>query len=476
MTRTCIGFAVLGLLLSGPAFAQAPQMPPAFEAADVHVRARSSNPNPFMTGGVLRAGRYDLRNATMLDLIRTAYDVDPETILGGPSWLEVGRYDLVAKAPATATQETARVMLQTLLADRFKLVIHPETKPQSGYALTASAQHKLQQATGAGVSGCQPQPPPPAAPGSVPSVVLSCRNVTIASFARTLRQFGLGYIELPVTDMTGLSGSWDFELKWTPRALMPTAGADGVTLSDAIDQQLGLKIALQNISTAVLVVDSVNERPTDNPSGVAEGLPAPPPAEFEVAEIKLSAPDTRPNGRLQPGGRIDFQGLTLRQLVNLAWDINDDQLVAGAPKWFDDTRYSLVARASTAVAGAGDTMQIDIDDLRLMLRSLLIERFKMATHYEDRPVNAYTLVAVNPKLTKADPSNRTRYRNGPALNQRDPRDANPIVGRMVTVQNMTMAQFADNLQRMAPGYLRMQVADDTGAPYRCSMRWNGSSG
>jgi uncharacterized protein (TIGR03435 family) len=97
-----------------------------------------------------------------------------------------------------------------------------------------------------------------------------------------------------------------------------------------------------------------------------------------------------------------------------------------------------------------------------MLRSLLIERFKMATHYEDRPVNAYTLVAVNPKLTKADLSNRTRYRNGPTLNQRDPRDTNPIVGRMVTVQNMTMAQFADNLQRMAPGYLRMQVADDTG--------------
>jgi uncharacterized protein (TIGR03435 family) len=100
-----------------------------------------------------------------------------------------------------------------------------------------------------------------------------------------------------------------------------------------------------------------------------------------------------------------------------------------------------------------------------MLRALLVERFKLATHYEDRPVDAYTLVAAKPKLAKADPSSRTRWKEGPqALNAsaKDPRDANPTIGRLVTVQNMTMAQFADTLQRIAPGYIHMPVTDATG--------------
>jgi uncharacterized protein (TIGR03435 family) len=157
----------------------------------------------------------------------------------------------------------------------------------------------------------------------------------------------------------------------------------------------------------------VNQKPTDDPSGLAQSLPPPPPAEFEVADIKPSMPGTNVNGRLQPGGRLDLQGFTLKMLINLAWDINDDEMLAGAPKWLDSTRYNLLAKTSTAVTGPANAMQIDIDDLRLMLRALLVERFKLATHYEDRPVSAYTLTAAKPKLTKADPLNRTGWKEGP---------------------------------------------------------------
>jgi len=65
-----------------------------------------------MSGGVLRNGRYDLRNATMVDLITTAYNVQPDVVLGGPTWLETRRFDIVAKAPDGTRQDALRTMLQ----------------------------------------------------------------------------------------------------------------------------------------------------------------------------------------------------------------------------------------------------------------------------------------------------------------------------------------------------------------------------
>ncbi len=123
------------LLLWEVAFGQA------FQVADVHVSAPSRNQN--MQGGVLQAGRYDLRRATMLDLIKTAYGVDADTVFGGPSWLEWDRYDVVAKAPPGTPAATVRLMLQGLLADRFKLVVHKDTKPIQGFVLSqGKGKHK----------------------------------------------------------------------------------------------------------------------------------------------------------------------------------------------------------------------------------------------------------------------------------------------------------------------------------------------
>ena len=102
------------------AWAQAPTARPAFDIADVHASPHSTN--YFMQGGTMRGGRFEIKRATMLDLISTAYGVDTEFVLSGPAWLETGHFDVIAKAPRDTSQDDAIKMLQTLLADRFKLI------------------------------------------------------------------------------------------------------------------------------------------------------------------------------------------------------------------------------------------------------------------------------------------------------------------------------------------------------------------
>ena len=455
-------FAAVGIvaLLSGPALAAQSTEAPRFDAADIHIRAHSNNPAPFMSGGVLRAGRYDLRNATMLDLIATAYAVtDSDTILGGPNWLERDRFDIAAKAPNGTSPDTLKLMMQQLLAERFKLAIHKDMRPMSGFALTVGkgGKPKMKEAIGEG-GGCQGVPQAPQ-PNVVPLNIITCKGMTLELFAQQIRGMAGVYITGPVTDLTGLKGYWDFDLKWTGRALLPRAGSDGITFFDAVDQQLGLKLDQQRVSAPVLVVDSVNQKPMDNPSGVAASIPVPPPMEFDVAEIKLSPPDAPTTIRLLPGGRIDAQGVTMKMLMQVAWDITTDDLLSGAPKWFDETKYALVAKTSTAVSGPASNPNVDIDDLKAMLRALVTERFKLKAHYEDRPVTAYTLLVDKPRMAKADPAIRTGWKEGPAPDQKDQRNA--ILARMVTAKNMTMAQFAEDLQRMANGYIRVPVEDAT---------------
>ena len=445
--------------LSSPVFAQTAQNAPKFAAADISLRARTGTTNqPTMTGGVLRGGRYDLRNATMLDLIATAYSVgDSDLITGGPAWLERQRFDIAAKAPEGTSPATVKLMLQDLLADRFKLVSRRETRPTSGFVLQVGKEkHKLKEATGPG-SGCQGTPPPQ--PPPIPMTVGACRGVTMDQFAALLRQIG-GYVNAPVQNQTSLAGYWDFDIAFTPFQALQRAGSDGITLF-AMVERLGLKLEQGSAPAEVFVVASVNAEPTPNPSGVSAAIPLPPPMEFDVAVIKLSPPEvTQPRTRLMPGGRIEGDGITMNQIMQLAWDITTDELVANTPKWWNETRYSILAQTSTAISGVGQDTNIDIDDLKAMLRQLVTERFQTKSHYEDRPVTAYTLLANNPKMAKADPANRTGYREGPAPGQRDQR--NQIVNRMVTVRNMSMPQFAEDLRRIAGGYVRVPIEDQTG--------------
>ena len=439
-------------LLASAVFGQTTDKPPAFESADVHVSPPATNPT--MRGGILRGGRYEVRTATMVDLISAAHNMEPNKILGGPNWLDWDRFDVLAKAPPTS-QENLNVMLQNLLADRFKLVVHKDTKLMPAFALTAGkGKPKMKEVSGSGEPGCQGVPQNPA-PGTVPYQVIACHNMPMATFAGVLRDIGGGnYLPDAVVDQTGLSGTWDFELKWTARNRLAQAGPDGINLLDAVDKQLGLKLEAKKALLPVLIVDSVNQQPTPNEPGVTTKIPPAPPSEFEVADIKPSAPDaTGQNGRMQ-NGRLDLQNFTLKQLIQAAWDLgNNDDMVVGIPKSAESTRYNVVAKVATS----GPLKAQDIDDytLRLMLRGLLAERFGLKAHMEDRPVSAYTMTAAKQtKLQKADPQNRTNCKSGGGTS--------PMLNRLITCQNMNMAQFAVMLQNMVSGYVKAPIKDATG--------------
>jgi uncharacterized protein (TIGR03435 family) len=460
--------------LSGAAFGQSTETTPKFEFADVHVSPKSNT--TYMSGGVLRGSRYEIRRATMLDLIRTAYSVDDASkIQGGPSWLELDRFDVIAKAPPSATQETAKLMLQALLADRFQLKIHTDSRPMDALVLTlGKGKPKLKETEGKGF-GCQNAPnQAPPAPGVIPKITLLCRNLTMEAFAPTLRAIAGGTKVL--VDKTGLEGAWDFDITLTPPGMLRLAGADGISVFDLVDKQLGLKLEEQKIPLPVIVVDSANEKPSDNPAGVTTALPPPPPAEFEVADIKPSPPGENPGGGgLMPGGRIELRGLPLKTLIQVAWDINNpDEMMAGAPKFLDSAKFDVIAKASSVSSGPANAQQIEIDALRLMFQALLIDRFKMKVHYEDRPVSGYVMTAGKPKLQKADPANRTGCHEGPGADGKDPRIATPVLSRLLTCQNMTMAQLAEQLPNLASGYVHTPVLDSTGLtdPYDFTLSFS----
>jgi uncharacterized protein (TIGR03435 family) len=194
-------------------------------------------------------------------------------------------------------------------------------------------------------------------------------------------------------------------------------------------------------------------------------MPPLPPPEFEVATIKPSKPDERGNGRIT-GDQVNLQATPLKFLIIFAWDLNpnDEEAIVGAPKWLDLDHFDIVAKVSSDAEGNAPQSPIPIDpeDLRKMLRALLTDRFKMQTHMEDRPIDAYTMVATNPKLRKADPASRTRCAEGPGPDGKDPRTANPMLNRLISCQNMTMAQIGEKFQELAAGYIHSPVLDATG--------------
>jgi uncharacterized protein (TIGR03435 family) len=428
-----------------------------FEAADVQASPRATNPYTFASGGVLRGGVYDLGKATMLDLLKTAWNVDPDTVFGGPNWLELDRFDVSAKAPPETPPETIRLMLQALLRDRFGLVIHKDTRPMPAFALTAGKnKSKLTDSNGSGPGGCEYQPRLPGATFRV----LTCHNITMEAFVQRLRQMAGDYLAAPVVNETGLERAWDFDLKWNPRSVVLGPDASRTTIFDAVDQQLGLKLAPKTAPGPVLVVDRVSEKPTPNPPDTARLLP-PRTFEFEVADLKLSRPGEPDLARVSRG-RYEVHARSPRVLLYDAFDVpfsSEYDLIAGIPKSAFDERIDIAANLPSETSG--HTGNAFTDDLRLMLRNLLIERFAIKWHYEDRSHSAYTLVSAKPKMKKGDPSHRSSCKEARAI-ANDPRDSNPRLSRLITCQNVTMTQFSALLQGLAPDYPATSVADATG--------------
>ena len=156
-----------------------------------------------------------------------------------------------------------------------------------------------------------PQTPDPAA---VLINQMVRRGVTaMEGLAQTLHDNAGAYISNLAVDSTGPGGVLlDFDIRWTSRASLSRAGADGISIYDAVDKQLGLKLELKTVRSPSSSSTARNEKPSDNPPGITTSLPPPPPAEFEVADIKPSMPDTPTSGNILPGGRLDLKGFNLR--------------------------------------------------------------------------------------------------------------------------------------------------------------------
>lgn len=434
-----------------------------FEAADVHASPHSDNNfNLFMRGPQTRAGRYEIRTATMADLIGAAYGVDADKVYGGPNWLEMDRFDVTGKLPAGSTPNRQKAMLQALLAERFHLVAHTDSKPMPAYLMTVGKHVLLKDADPSAQKGCQGKPRPQNAEPTAP-IEVACHGLTAAEIADNLRNMAGGYLRQPVVDSTGLKGTYDFDIKWTARGQLAAAGADGISIFDAVEKQLGLKLDLQKSPLPVVVVESVDQKPTENASDVGAILPGvAAPKEFEVAIVKLTPPEvTNQRFQIQPSGRIDIENFDLKFIIQQIWQLSDDMII-GAPKWLSDLKVSITAKApSTALVNGQNGPPIDIDSLIAMVKSLVIERFNLQSHMEERPINAYTLVAVKPKMKPADPAGRIKCAEGPGPDQKDVREVRPILGRLINCQNMTMARFADMLQGLAPGYIKVPVLDGT---------------
>src|SRR5579872_5343616 len=449
---------------AGTTDSAAAKAPTEFDIADIH----SSPPRrfPFFDGGFLVNGRYLLRQATLADLIATAYGQKDSTYVnGGPSWLEWDRWDVIAKVPPGTTEASAKEMLQSLLAKRFNLVVHMGSAPMPAYVLTAPAgAGKLKQSDGAGDAGCKGKSQPAnQAAGAVPQILVACHNETMEKFADDVHMMAGGYLTEPVIHSTGLKGAYDFDLKLTGRGKLERAGSEGISIFDAVNKELGLKLTLETAPRTVLIVDSVNETPTPNASDLAKIMPPLPPLQFEVATIKPSATDEKPDGSGIQRDGLSFHALPLKFLIYFAWDLdpNATEQVVGAPKWLDSDKIDVEAKvAPDNMVQGGSTMQgippIALEDLRAMLKQLLIERFQMKTHIEDLPEDTYSLVAVNPKLTKADPTKRARCKVGPGPADR------PILNMLVTCQNVTMAQASELFPTFAAWYLHYPVLDKTG--------------
>ena len=427
----------------------------------VEIRVSDVNTIPQMR--TVRSGdRYELRNATAVDLIATAWGIDAESVMGGPEWVDTNRFDVVIRAPAGSSPEQLKEILQGLLQHRFGLVTHYRTEETPAYTITAGGRSQLQPGNTSEVSGCDLKQNISTAPGvRRPPVTLVCENVSMRAFAKVLSDlreasgYLLGY---PILDRTGLRGAWSFNLKWTPRNAWhadPVA-TDGSTLFDATDNQLGLKVELTSVPTALVVIDRVRKPAALRSLNVR--------MRFDTAEIR---PDKPSDATLQcghidirPGGHVHID-MTLRSLILESGGDFKPHRIIDRSNSLDATCWQILAttsvRPDASIGLNGPQWNgVDINSLRMMLRSLLQERFRLATHIEQRPVSGFALVASGAKLPRADSSNRPGCEDGrvarpSGLNWRDPRLTNPLASRLITCRNVALAQFVSALNGMNTG-------------------------
>jgi len=224
----------------------------------VTVKARDPNDPSGNSSMGMKGSQLALINRTVAVLLQAGYGVQKSQIIGAPHWIETERWDIqgvpdVAGHPSLKQMQS---LIRKVLAERFGLKLHRETKELAVYAIVVAAGgEKMVRSMGD--------------PNGVPDendstsngmTTMRVTNISMSELALMI-QF---YLDRPVVDQTGLAGRYDFQLKWTAdEARAPTDGSAPPGLFTAIQQQVGLKLEPAKAPAEVLVVDAV-ERASAN--------------------------------------------------------------------------------------------------------------------------------------------------------------------------------------------------------------------
>jgi bla regulator protein blaR1 len=290
----------VGLVIGmSPLIVAAPQGQPgpAFEVASV----KPSAPVPPNGGvyfgpprggpGTPDPGLITWSYSTLRALLMTAYDIKTYQV-SGPDWLNTERYDIVAKVPPGATKEQVNVMWQKLLAERFGVVLHHESKEfQVEELVVDKGGSKLKETAWDPASPLPPGPPQRdnhgglASPGQVNTISPRENGARVHTVAKAqpisqLTATFTNVLNRPVLDKTGLAGKYDYTLDYViegfafplapsgqgpgPAAAPGNAGEPGPDLAAAIQQQLGLKLVRSKAMLDVIVIDKAEKMPTPN--------------------------------------------------------------------------------------------------------------------------------------------------------------------------------------------------------------------
>jgi uncharacterized protein (TIGR03435 family) len=258
---------ILSLAATG-IFAQVPPKRPAFEAFEVAtIKPARDSPGRYIR--MQSVNRFYAKDFTLNAMIAAAYSLTPRAISGGPAWTDSDHFDILASTPGEIqpNPDEQMAMLRKLLTDRFQLAFHREPKELPIFALTvAKGGPKLKPST------APPSELPylinvvyPEEKGGV-HILLPARNATMMQFVAMLQR---AVLDRTVVDQTGLSGTFDFELEWTPdenqfsgnlpRSVEPTKPS----LFVAMQEQLGLRLEATRGPVQTIVIDRV-ERPSQN--------------------------------------------------------------------------------------------------------------------------------------------------------------------------------------------------------------------
>jgi uncharacterized protein (TIGR03435 family) len=246
---------------------------PKFDVASI---TRNTSGRPGGSSGVQPGGRYVVTNMTTLPLVQTAYNVERFQVVGAPGWLDSERYDVTAVSEGGFRGGRLQPLLQSLLAERFRLVAHKETRILPAYALVRSRANgefgpRLKPWTidCAALRAAGKMPPPPQTLAELSSLrpcvssagagMFVGGGVPVIQLVNVLRST----LNTPVIDETRLEGDFEIALRWNPDLLAPQADPSIPSLFTALQEQLGLKLEGRQQPVEVVVIDRI-ERPTEN--------------------------------------------------------------------------------------------------------------------------------------------------------------------------------------------------------------------